>query len=178
MRTQIHTTETAPEAARDTLKALTEQMGGHTLNIFGAMAESPAVLNGYASLERTLRDDSSLGEKVRQAIHLRVSVLSECDYCSAAYTGAARGAGWSAEEASAIAAGDVAFDQELSQLLTFVEEIVERSGWVSDETWEASLAAGWSEQALLDAFAEVPRTLFTNWFNHLAGTPLDEMFQR
>ena len=176
MRTQIHTTDTAPEGARDTLKALTEQMGGTTLNIFGAMAESPAVLNGYASLERTLRDDSTLGEKVRQAIHLRVSVLSECDYCSAAYTGAARAAGWSADEAAGIARGEVA-DDRTAQLLTFVEEILAGQGYVDDETWAATKDAGWSERELLDAFAEVPRTIFTNWFNHLAGTPVDEMLQ-
>lgn len=177
MRIPIHTTDSAPEAARDTLEALTERMGGTTLNIFGAMAESPATLNGYASLERTLRDHSSLGEKVRQAIHLRVSVLSECDYCTTAYTGAARAAGWSAEEVTAITTGEVD-DAQLAQLLTFVEEVVTAQGWVGDETWEATLAAGWSRQAALDAFAEVPRTLFTNWFNHLVGTPLDATFQR
>lgn len=177
MRTPIHTTESAPEASRDALKALTEQMGGTTLNIFGAMAESPAVLNGYATLERTLRDESTLGEKVRQAIHLRVSVLSECDYCTAAYTGAARQAGWSGEQAATIATGDVDFDGKLDQLLTFVEEVVTEQGWVADDTWAATTDAGWSEQELLDAFAEVPRTLFTNWFNHLVGTPVDKVLQ-
>lgn len=144
------------------------------MNIFGAMAHSPATLESYVRLEGALSEESTLGPKVRQALHLRISAISDCSYCRAAYTGACRQAGWSEDEAAAIEDGSYSGDAKVAQLLTFVTELVEHEGYVDDGTWEATKEAGWSEQELLDAFAEVPRTLFTNWFNHLVDTPLDD----
>lgn len=176
MRVPIHSPEEAPEGSRDALKGLTERLGG-TLNIFGAMAESPALLNAYAGMEQALRDHSGLGEKTRQAIHLRISRLNDCDYCRAAYRAACEQAGWSAEEIAAIATGDADFDVQLDALLGFVTALVQDEGWVDDTTWEAAKDAGWTDRELLDAYAEVPRTIMTNWFNHMMDTPLDDMLK-
>lgn len=44
---------------------------------------------------------------------------------------------------------------------------------VADETWSAALEAGWSERELLEGYAEVVRTIMTNYVNHLVGTELD-----
>ena len=174
MRVPIHTPDSAPEGSRDALKDLTERLGG-TLNIFGAMAASPALLNAYAEMERALRDHSGLGERTRQAIHLRVSRINDCDYCRAAYRTACAKAGWDDEQIAAIATGDVDFDDQLQALLAFVEELVEEEGWVDDGAWQSAKDAGWTDRELLDAYAEVPRTILTNWFNHMMDTPVDEM---
>jgi len=57
------------------------------------MAHAPALLEMYARTEQLLRDESSLDERTRQAIHLTGANVNECGYCQAAYTGAARPAG-------------------------------------------------------------------------------------
>ncbi len=46
-------------------------------------------------------------------------------------------------------------------------------GYVSDPIWQAALDAGWREDELAEAFAHIMANLFTNYFNHYAGTELD-----
>ena len=174
MRVPIHTPPNAPEGSRDALKELSERFGG-TLNTFGAMAESPALLNAYTGMERALRDHSGLGEKTRQAIHLRISRIEDCDYCRAAYRAACDEAGWTDEEIAGIATGDAGFDEQLDALLAFVDTLVQGRGRIDDATWQATKDAGWTNRELLDAYAEVPRTILTNWFNHMMDTPVDDM---
>lgn len=171
-RVDVHTLDSAPEQARPQLEAL-EKKFGRTLNIFGQMANAPALLRAYVDAETALAEDSSLGEDVRQALHLTVSEVSDCEYCQAAYTGGSKRAGWSEEQTLQIRRGEVDGDEKTTALLGFAREVTGKQGWVTDGTWQQALDAGWSEQQLLEAFGEVIRTLMTNWFNHLTGTELD-----
>jgi AhpD family alkylhydroperoxidase len=115
-RVPVHTVDDAPAESRDTLAALGKRVG-KVINIFGEMAHAPALLETYATMEETLREQSSLGEPVRQAIHLTVANVNACDYCQAAYTGAAKAAGHSDEDAIAIRRGQVPGDDKLTALL-------------------------------------------------------------
>lgn len=47
-RVPVHTVDSAPESAKDNLRALTERVG-KTLNIFGEMAHAPLVLDTTSS---------------------------------------------------------------------------------------------------------------------------------
>lgn len=174
VRTTVHTVETAPEPARDMLEGLSEPHGGGALNIFGAMAESPAALAAYTAMEQALAEHSTLGPEQREAVHLRVSVVNECEYCTELYTRAVRDAGWDEAQTAQIAAGTVDFDAQLAGLLRYAVEVVEHEGHVDDATWQEAKDTGWNDQQLLDAYAEVVRTVFTNWFNHLVDTPIDQ----
>lgn len=171
-RVPVHTLDDAPAGTRDTLAAL-KQRTGKVLNIFGEMAHAPALLDTYAVMEQTLRDTSSLGEPVRQAIHLTVANVNGCDYCQAAYTGAARAAGHSEEDTVAIRRGTVPHDDKLTAMLQVCREIAAQKGYVDDLTWKTAREAGWTERDLLGGYAEVVRTILTNYFNHLVGTDLD-----
>lgn len=44
---------------------------------------------------------------------------------------------------------------------------------MDDSTWRSAVEAGWSEQQLLEAFADTMRTIFTNYFNHFVDTEQD-----
>jgi AhpD family alkylhydroperoxidase len=171
-RVPTHDLESAPSDARPQLEGL-EKKFGKTLNIFGQMANAPALLRFFVDAETALAEDSSLGEDLRQAIHLTVSQVSECEYCQAAYTGASKAAGWSEQQTIEIRRGEVDGDEKTTALLGFARELASKQGWVTDATWQGALDAGWSEQELLEAFADTIRTLMTNWFNHATGTELD-----
>lgn len=171
-RVPVHTVDDAPAESRGTLVEL-EQRFGKVINIFGEMAHAPALLETYAAMERTLRATSSLGERVRQAIHLTVANVNECHYCQAAYTRAARAAGFSDEETVAIRRGELPDDGRLTALLQVAREIAAQRGHVEDPTWKTALDAGWSEKELLETYADVVRTILTNYFNHLVGTEVD-----
>jgi len=116
-RVAVHTTDDAPTESRETLERQGERVG-KVINIFAEMAHAPALLKMYDTTETLLREESSLDEATRQAIHLTVAN-------------------------------------------------------VNDATWQAALDAGWSEKELLEGYADVIRTIMTNYFNHMVGTELD-----
>ncbi len=171
-RVPTHSIDEAPQASREPLERQSKRVG-KTINIFGAMAHSPALIGAYDAVEDVLAERTNLPAAVRPALHLTVANVNDCTYCQAAYTGSAKGVGYTDEQTLDIRRGKLPGDDKLTALLTFAREIAARNGWVADGTWQDTLDAGWGEQELLDAFAEVIRTTLTNWFNHLNGTELD-----
>jgi AhpD family alkylhydroperoxidase len=171
-RVPIHSTDDAPAASKDPLERQSKRVG-KTINIFGAMAHSPALIGLYDAVEQLLSERSNLDRRTREAIHLTVANANECDYCQAAYTGAAKAQGFTEDETIEIRRGTVDGDGKLSVLLGFARELAADKGYVEDATWQHALDAGWSDVELLDAYADVIRTILTNYFNHLVGTELD-----
>jgi AhpD family alkylhydroperoxidase len=160
-RVPIHSTDDAPAASKEPLERQSQRVG-KTINIFGAMAHSPAVIGLYDAAEELLGERSNLERRIREAIHLTVANVNECDYCQAAYTGAAKAQGFSEDETVEIRRGTVAGDGKLSALLAVARELAARRGYVEDATWQYAIDAGWSDVELLDAYADVVRTILTN----------------
>ncbi len=88
-RIPVHTVDSAPEGSRDTLKALEAEFG-KVLNIHGAMAHSPAVLETYAAIHSVLQDTGTFDARTREAMALAVAVVDDCSYCLAAHTAKGR----------------------------------------------------------------------------------------
>ncbi len=170
-RIPVHTTESAPEGSRDALEAL-EAKFGKVLNIHGAMAHSPAVLETYAAIQRALADNGTLDARTREVIALAVANVTECAYCQAAHTLAGKAAGLTDQETVAIRRGQVDHPRTAA-LVTLVREQAAEAGHVADATWQAALDAGWSDTELTETSAVVALNLFTNSFNHLVQTDLD-----
>jgi AhpD family alkylhydroperoxidase len=171
-RVPIHSIDEAPAASAEPLERQSQRVG-KTINIFGAMAHSPALIGLYDAAEELLAERSNLDRRTREAIHLTVANVNECDYCQAAYTGAAKAQGFSDEQTIEIRRGTVDGDDALSALLAVARELAANKGHVEETTWQRALDAGWSDVELLDAYADVVRTILTNYFNHLVGTELD-----
>ena len=170
-RIPVHTVDSAPEGSRDALKAL-EATFGKVLNIHGAMAHSPAVLETYVAIQSALQDKGTLDNKLREVIALAVANVDQCSYCQAAHTAGGKAAGLSQQQTIDIRRGQVD-DPELQALVTLVREQAGNVGHVQDSTWQAALDAGWSDSELTETSAVVALNLFTNYFNHLVSTDLD-----
>jgi AhpD family alkylhydroperoxidase len=170
-RIPVHTVDSAPEGSRDTLKALAGKFG-KVLNIHGAMAHSPAVLETYAAIQEALDDVGTFDSRTREAIALAVSNVDGCSYCQAAHTAGGRAAGLTEQETIDIRRDSVS-DPKLARLLTLVREQAAHVGHVQDSTWQAALTAGWTGAELTETSAVVALNLFTNYFNHLVQTELD-----
>ncbi len=82
-------------------------------------------------------------------------------------------AGLTTEQTVAIRQGRGDFDPKLAALLAVVREVAARVGEVSDTTWKNALESGWSDAELTESFAHVAVNMYTNYFNHMAGTELD-----
>ena len=171
-RFPVHSTDSAPEASRDALKAL-EAKVGKVLNSYGGMAHSPAVLHASIALNGAINEHSSLDPATREAIALAVGAVNDCGYCQAAHTMVGKGAGLGDDQMLQIRRGQVEADGRLAAIVTLAREAATNVGAVSDSTWQAALDAGWSDTELADAFASIAANLFTNYFNHFAETKLD-----
>jgi AhpD family alkylhydroperoxidase len=171
-RIPAHTVDSAPEASRATLQHLGKRMG-KVLNIHAGMAHSPVVLAAYAAMSGAVRDLGTFDAATRETIALAVGNENGCDYCQSAHTVSAKAAGLTLAQTVAIRQGRIDFDAKLAAIAAVAREIAADTGTVSDTTWSKALAAGWSEDELAEAFAHVAVNLFTNYFNHFAGTELD-----
>jgi AhpD family alkylhydroperoxidase len=171
-RIPVHTVEDAPAAARDTLAGVAAKIG-KVLNIHAEMAHSPVVLATYAAMQAAIAEHGSLDARTKEAIALAVGAADRCDYCQSAHTGSARKAGLTLEQTVAIRADRIDFDPKLDALLALAREIAGNVGDVQDATWKRALEAGWNDTELTELFAHVAINLYTNYFNHYAGTELD-----
>ncbi|MGH3439583.1 MAG: carboxymuconolactone decarboxylase family protein [Sciscionella sp.] len=171
-RIPVHSVQDAPEQARQTLDGLAAKMGT-VLNIHGEMAHSPVVLATYAAMQQAIAEHGSFDARTREAIALPVGNQDGCDYCQSAHTLSARKAGFSEQETVAIRAGQHDGDAKLPALLTLARQLAGNVGEVDDAAWKQALDAGWSDTELVELFAHVAANLYTNYFNHYAGTELD-----
>lgn len=171
-RIRAHTLDTAPDASRDTLSALGQRMG-KILNIHAGMANSPLVIEMYAAMSSAIREHGTIDARTRETIALAVGSVNGCDYCQSAHTLSAKAAGLSEAQTIAIRADHITFDDKLATVATIARQISADTGTVTDAAWQDALAAGWSAVELTETFAHVAVNLYTNYFNHYAGTELD-----
>ncbi|WP_294566176.1 carboxymuconolactone decarboxylase family protein [uncultured Arthrobacter sp.] len=171
-RITVHTTDNAPEAVQTELGALAQKFG-KVLNIHGAMAHSPAVLQSYVALQQVIGDYGTFDSRTREAIALVVGNVDECSYCQSAHTMGAKAAGLSEDQTIAIRKGSIDFDPKLTALLELTRQSTANKGAVKDAAWQAGLDAGWTDSELTELSAHIALNLFTNYFNHLVETDLD-----
>src|SRR5215510_2257960 len=76
--------EAAPQAAQPLLQAVKKQLGV-VPNMFRAISNSPAALEGYLGLSGALTK-GTLEPATRERIALAIAEANGCDYCASAHT--------------------------------------------------------------------------------------------
>jgi len=170
----VHTIETAPEAAKDGLRKA-EQGYGFVPNLLGVMAEAPAVMKAYPTLNQ-LFDETSFSPSERQTVLLAVSYANGCDYCMAAHTVIAGMQSVPDDVVTALRDGTPIADPKLEALRRFTEDVVQTRGWPSDAATQAFFDAGYDRQQVLEVMLGVAIKTLSNYVNHQAETPLDSAF--
>ncbi|MFG0290201.1 MAG: carboxymuconolactone decarboxylase family protein [Rhodopirellula sp. JB044] len=144
---------------------------GKVPNIIATMANSPAVANAYLSFSGALAG-GSLPANVRERIALTTGQANQCDYCVAAHTVLGKGAGLSDEDVADARNGTAKTEKEAAAVV-FARKVVETQGNVSDADVTAVREAGYTDGEIAEIVAGVALNLFTNYFNHVAGTEID-----
>jgi uncharacterized peroxidase-related enzyme len=174
MNFTVYNTETAPEAAKESLKAA-EKSFGFLPNLLGVLAEAPIALKAYVDLTDLL-SQSSLSPVAQQLLMLAISHENACDYCMAAHSTVAGIVGMPRSVLLALRGGSVIPDVKLEALRSFAIDVVRSRGRVDGRRCEEFLAAGYTRQNILEVvFAAAMKTL-SNYANHIAQTPLDAEF--
>lgn len=144
---------------------------GKVPNIYAAIAHSPVTLKGILELGAALKKGQYSLKEI-EAIALAISQENDCDYCLAAHTAISKGAGFSEEDIVSIRQGQPA-DKKIKVLTTLARDIVSTQGNPKAKLVDEFLAAGYNKAALVELIALVSYNIFTNYFNHIAGTEID-----
>lgn len=158
-----------PEATK-TLDTVKQQLG-MVPNVFKIMAQAPEVLNGYMAFNAGLAK-GKLSNQEREQIALVVSGFNKCTYCASAHTAISQKFGITNQEAEMNLKG-TGSSPEVVALLNFCLEIMKTKGNVSDNDMQRIRSAGYTDQQIVEIVATIAGTIFTNYFNHIAGTELD-----
>jgi AhpD family alkylhydroperoxidase len=124
-------------------------------NMTRAMAQSPAVLEGYVALNGSLTK-GTLGKKLREELALTLAGANHCDYCASAHTVLGKFAGLNE-----------------TQITDAINILVEKRGRINDDDFQAVTAAGYTPGEVGEIVAHVALNVFTNYFNNVAGTEID-----
>lgn len=162
--------QNAPEKSRQILQSLEKGLG-FAPNLYKSLAHAPSVLEGFLGFGKAL-DAGSLSAKLREQIALTVAGANTCDYCASAHTAIGSKHGLSADELAANLRGESS-DSATQAALQFALAINAREGFVTDEQIQALRDAGYTEQQVVEVFAQTIKNIFTNYFNHLAQTEID-----
>ncbi len=168
----FHDEHSAPQAAQPTMEQA-KQVFGFVPNLVRGMANSPALAEGYLTLSG-LYANSSLTPQEQQVALLAVSRYNGCDYCVAAHSMVAEMAQLPADAIQALRDDRPIDDPKLEALRVFTANMVDKRGWLDEADIQAFLDAGFDMQQVGDVILAVGMKTLSNYFNHIARTPLDE----
>ena len=170
----LHTAETAPESARDSLTSV-QAAFGFLPNLLATLASAPSALKAYLTLSQTF-EQTSFDATERQIVLLTTSFENGCEYCVAAHSVIASMQSVPEDVVDAIRDGTPLADGKLEALRQFARGVVVSRGWPDDAVREGFLAAGYAPGQALEVVLGVTLKTLSNYTNHLAETPLDLAF--
>ncbi len=176
MKIKFHTIESAPEAVKAELQAV-EKNFGTVLNLIAGLAASPAATKSYLALAGSLKAHGVLNPIEQQVVYVSVSAANSCDYCVAAHSTAAGMAKMPDDVLAALREQRALPDAKLEALRTFALAMRDQRGFMTQDDLQAFSNAGYEQAHLLDVITIMAQKTMSNYFNHIANTPLDDMFK-
>lgn len=162
---------TEPSEKQEALFSAIKGRLGRVPNIMATMAHAPALLEGYLAFSSSL-SGGRLTAADREAIALLLAGRNGCEYCAAAHTAIGKAGKLPPEELARNLRG-LSADATRQALLDFAAAVAASTGRVGDEDIARVRAAGYDDGQILEAVGNVALNLFTNAFNHVAGTSVD-----
>ena len=170
MTARIQPNATPKGKAQEQLAGV-KKMLGSTPNIFTTLAHSPAALNYCLSAGAAL-NNTAISAVLREQLSLTVAGANACDYCASAHTALGKMQKISEAELAQNLHGKSA-DAKTQAALSFARKIVDFRGHLKDSDLKAIRAAGYNDAEIVEIIAVVGHNIFTNYFNHIAGTVID-----
>ncbi len=163
--------DTSNNAAAELLAAVQRGLGV-TPNMTRAMANSPAVLQGYLGLSGALAN-GALRPAIREQIALAIAQANSCGYCLSAHS-------YLAEHVAHLSAADIAdarransTDVKTAAILKFAVAVNTTHGGVSSHDVDQLRAAGATDAEIAETIAHVGLNVLTNYFNKAAAVEID-----
>jgi len=171
-----HTEDTAPEASLPLIEK-SKAAFGRLPGLHAVMAEAPGLLEGYQVLHKLFLE-SSFDNDEKTVVWQTINVENECHYCVPAHTGIAKMMKVDDAITDALRDETPLPSAKLEALRTFTLKVVNQRGFLSDADVEAFLDAGFTKRQILEVILGYSQKIMSNYTNHLAQTPVDEVFEK
>ncbi|MEO8885526.1 MAG: carboxymuconolactone decarboxylase family protein [Mucilaginibacter sp.] len=163
--------ETTTGKSKELFNAVQGKLG-MVPNMMRTMGNSPAVLNGYLSLNSALAE-GSLGGKLGELIALTVANANSCNYCNAAHSFIGEKLVHIHADAISDARQGRSADSKIQAALDFARVLIKKKGQVDDTDLNAVRTVGYDDAGIAEIIAHVGLNIFTNYFNNTAGVSVD-----
>lgn len=173
----IHTVDSAPDASKPLLEKSLAAFG-RVPGLHGTMAESPALLEGYQILHKLFAESTSFDADELTVVWQTINVEHACHYCVPAHTGIAKMMGIDDAISEALRNETPLPNARLEALRTFTLQMVRSRGNATEAETQAFLDAGFTKQQILEVVLGIAQKVMSNYTNHLAETPVDEVMQK
>ncbi|QCO54757.1 carboxymuconolactone decarboxylase family protein [Pseudorhodobacter turbinis] len=170
-----HDQDTAPEASKPLL-AESQKAFGRLPGLHQVLAESPQAYQGYQILHKLFTETDFDADELT-VVWQSINVEHACHYCVPAHTGIAKMMKVSDDITTALRNETPLPSPKLEALRVFTIQMVRERGNVSDEQMQAFFDAGYSHRAVLDVILGLAQKTMSNYINHVAQTPVDEVFK-
>jgi AhpD family alkylhydroperoxidase len=166
-----HTLETAPEAARRSLRATIDKLGYLPAPV-ARLAASPQLLDGFLKLSKMF-ESTSLEPLAREVVIMTVAVRNGCHVCIAMHTAMLGGIGADAELVAALREQRPLPDVKLEALRTFTIEVMTTAGGVDDVVLKEFVEHGYTSQQALEVVLGIGAYTLSTFANRMTKAPLD-----
>jgi uncharacterized peroxidase-related enzyme len=171
------TIDDADPQAREVLEQTKAKMG-MIPNMYGVMANSPAMLKTYAQGYALFRENSGFTPVEQEIIFLTISRENECQYCMAAHSFVADNFSKVPIEVTDSIRNDAPIaDKKMAGLSEFTRTMLVSRGHPSQDDVFAFVQAGYSENHILDIILAISVKTISNYANHVFNTPVDAAFR-
>lgn len=173
----IHTIESAPEAAKETLKAV-QNANGFIPNLIGVLANAPTALETYRTVG-AINGRNSLTAAEREVVQITAAVVNGCGFCVAGHTKIALKV-LKLEETlvnQIRATARIEQDDKLDALARFTLAVILQKAKLTAAQQQAFYAAGYTQENAIDVVLGVSLATLCNYVNNLADTPINPELQ-
>ncbi len=171
----LHTLDSAPAASRPLLQSSIDGFGWIPRQS-AYMAESPALLSSYQFAHDAF-SQCSLNEEERAIVWITTGTINRCDYTIQAHSWIAQYKGVSPATLQALMQAPQALPGKLATLYRFTCQVVQAQGQIPPQAVSEMLAAGYSQQNILDVILGVAQKTMSTLLNSIARTEIEPQFQ-
>lgn len=145
---------------------------GFVPNLYATFGLSDNGLGAYLAFQQS-QTKGAFKAKEREAINLVVSQVNGCLYCQAAHTAIGKMSGFSDEQILQLRAGYANFDPKLDALVKLAKAITETKGHPAPELIDNFVAAGYSQNNIVDLVLMVGDKIISNYLHGITQIPVD-----
>lgn len=143
---------------------------GFVPNLYATYALSDNALQNYLTISGAT---TSLNNKEKEVVNLAVSQVNECLYCLSAHTAMAKMNGFTDDQILELRSGRSAFNESYNALAALAKNITENRGKADEAIVDAFLAAGYTQENLVDTIVQVGSKTIANYLHSTTQVPID-----